>query len=906
MSLLPRPRFVSAPLLPLTAALCGGIILQHYVQLNSRSFAIVLAVALIASITCLALLKSGKLLGSTLFLFIAFFSTGMVLVRSTGRPPAANRISTIYDQGAIATGDPIEIVGVIEGEPEPAPGSLYLTLRVERVAFKSSERDATGSLLLLAQAPTERLKQEYDALELRHGARVRVMTKLDREDDFRNPGVSQFTEYLERKGYDATGIIKSPLLVERLDDAQVFLPLAWVYSWRTRLQKELTQRFSAETAGVLNAALLGNPHNISAGSAERFRAGGTFHILVISGLQIAFIAGVVFLIVRRMTQQKLLQFLLAALFLWAYAIAVGAEASVTRAALMFTLATFGPVISRRANSLNTVAGAGLLLLMLNPLDLFDPSFQLTFLSVVAIVCIALPLLENMRRIGSWRPAMVTPYPPQCSSWLKKLSEALFWREREWRAEMAASNIKYRLIKTPIAAKLERWRIQTVLRYALSALVISASVQVVLLPLMILYFHRVSIASLLLNIFVGVLMVVLALTALVVVLVSQVSTILGGVLVVLAENTNWLMTHSVDPLSALGLASIRLPNYSGLAASIYAVYFILLVVLAGAVSKWNPLRAHAARRGLDRRMIRIVAIGFVATLLIVVLHPFSAARPDGRLRVEFLDVGQGDSALLTTPDGLSILIDGGGQPGLSWTNNENEDAESTFERDTRGIGERVVSEYLWSRGLDRVDYLIATHADADHIDGLNDIARNFKVRGAIVARAPLGDREFAKFAQTLNTAGVPLEIVGSGDVMQLGNVLIDVVWPAPIQAGDSPSRNNDSIVLRVRFGENSFLFTADIEKAAEAALVKTGTNLHTDVVKVAHHGSKTSSTEQFVAAVRPTIAVISVGRHSIFGHPHKEVVERWRARGAQVMTTGEKGTISVVTDGKRMTVSSFVQ
>lgn len=905
MPILPRPRFVSAPLLPVAAALCGGIIVQHYLKLNTRTFGIVMAFALAASIISLASLKRGKLVASTLFLLIALFCTGIAIVRSTDRPPAANRISTMYDEGAIASGDPIELVGVVVGEPEPAPHSFYLTMRVERVAFKRSERVASGTVLLLAQAPIEKLKQEYDALALHHGARLRVMTKLDREDDFRNPGVSQFTEYLERKGYDATGTIKSPLLVERLDDEQVFVPLGWVYTWRARLQSEFTQRFSAETAGVLNAALLGNPHNISGSAAERFRAAGTFHILVISGLQIAFIAGVAFLIVRRITQQRLLQFLLAAIFLWAYAIAVGAEASVTRAALMFTLAAFAPVVARRANSLNTVAGAGLLLLVLNPLDLFDPSFQLTFLSVMAIVCIALPLLDNMRRVGAWRPTMVAPYPPQCSSWLRKLSEALFWSEREWRAEMAASNIKYRLFKTPIAAKLERWRIQKILRYALSAIVISASVQIVLLPLMILYFHRLSIASVLLNIFVGALMAVLALTALVAVLVSPISTMLGGLLVALAEKTNWLMTHLVDPFSAFGLASMRLPHYSGLAAGIYAVYFILLLVLVIAASKWNPLRAPMSSIGLNRRMKRIVAISFVATLLIVILHPFSAVQPDGRLRIDFIDVGQGDSALLTTPDGTTILIDGGGQPRLSWANRDSDDGDASFERDTRSIGERVVSEYLWSRGLDRVDYLIATHADADHIDGLNDIARNFKVRSAIVARAPAKDSEFAKFAHTLTTAGVPLEMVGAGDVIQVGKVSIDVLWPRPIQSAESPSRNNDSIVLRVRFGEKSFLFTADIEKEAEAALAKSGVALNTDVVKVAHHGSKTSSIEQFVAANRPRLAVISVGRHSMFGHPNKEVVDRWRASGAHVMTTGEKGTVSVVTDGKEISVTTFL-
>ena len=111
------------------------------------------------------------------------------------------------------------------------------------------------------------------------------MTTLDREENFRNPGTPIFTEYLARKGYDATGIIKSPMLVERLDDERVFLPLAWLYDWREHLEKEFAANFSTETAGVLGAALLGNRYNISRAAAERFRAGGTFHVLVISGLR---------------------------------------------------------------------------------------------------------------------------------------------------------------------------------------------------------------------------------------------------------------------------------------------------------------------------------------------------------------------------------------------------------------------------------------------------------------------------------------------------------------------------------------------------------------------------------------------------------------------------------------------
>jgi competence protein ComEC len=187
-----------------------------------------------------------------------------------------------------------------------------------------------------------------------------------------------------------------------------------------------------------------------------------------------------------------------------------------------------------------------------------------------------------------------------------------------------------------------------------------------------------------------------------------------------------------------------------------------------------------------------------------------------------------------------------------------------------------------------------------------VARNFKVRGAIVARTPADDAEYARFAATMNEVGVPVERIGAGDVLRFGKVSAQVLWPPATQDEGAPSRNNDSIVLLIQYGEKSFVLTGDIEKQGEAAVLKDGLNLKSEVVKVAHHGSRTSSIEPFVAATRPSLAIISVGRTSMFGHPHKDVVDRWRAFGAEVMTTGQRGTISLVTDGRVLNVSTFVQ
>jgi competence protein ComEC len=909
MADLPQARFASSPLLVLAVALSTGIALEHYLMLQSKSkliFGVVIGAG--ATLFSVALPARKRPTFVSLLLLVAFFCAGVVLSSIESRDVRPNRLAQMYDSGLIASGEPVELTGVVQGQPEPAPESFYLTLRAERIRFKGRELDASGTVLLLAHAGEQRVREDFAALDLRHGGRVRVVMTLDRDDNFRNPGVLPLTEYLERKGYDATGVVKSPLLIERMDDAVVFLPLAWIYDWRERLQHEFDARFSKETAGVLEAALLGNRYNISRGAAERFRASGTFHVLVISGLQIAFIGGLVFFLTRSLTRHKLLQFFIAATFLWAYTIAVGADASVARAALMFTLVVFAPVVWRRSNSLNVIGASGLALLVWQPESLFDPSFQLTFLSVLAIVSFAVPVMLNMQRVGSWRPTRETPYPPSCGRWFRVLSEALFWSERNWRAEIAASNISYILFKTPSAAKLERWHAQKLFRFAFAAIVVSASVQIGLLPLMVIYFHRLSIASLALNIFVGVLMAALAFAAVAALLVSHLSLWLASPLIILAEKINWMMIHLVDPFTNLRVASIRFPHYAGWSAGIYVLYYLLLSFIVFALARWNPLRpVWIVKRGnklFSRRRIRWATVAFASIFAVVVLHPHSAVRPDGKLHVDFLDVGQGDAALLTMPDGTTLLVDGGGRPNINRAGLD--EGEEPFERDTRTIGEGVVSQYLWSRGLDRVDYILATHADADHIDGLDDVARNFKVRGALVARTPSDDEEYARFAATMRQAGVAVEMIGGGDVLHFGNVAAQVLWPPPSRDESAPSRNNDSIMLLVHYGDKSLLLTGDIERQGEAAVLREGINLHCDIVKVAHHGSKTSSTAAFVSATHPSLAIISVGRTSMFGHPNQDVVERWRANGAEVMTTGQRGTISVVTDGHVMNVSTFVR
>ncbi|MDQ3649387.1 MAG: ComEC/Rec2 family competence protein [Acidobacteriota bacterium] len=941
------------PLALLAAAFASGVLVAVQLHLEFRTCAA--CAAIVAILAACAAFRRFDYRQTSWLIVAAFAGAGATLALIDQNLINENSVRRFYESGQIAAGEPVEATGILAGAPELAPDGIYFTLMVEHLRFKSREHVARGTIELFAPVRERETGVEYDALTLKRGARVRVMTALSREEKFRNPGGSSLTEYLDRRGVDATGIIKSPLLVEHLSDEAVFPPLAWLDKWRGQLLARINQLFSVDTAGVLNASMLGNRYGLSRATAERFRLGGTFHVLVISGLHITFIGGVVWALARRVTKRRAWQWLLSTVVVWAYATAVGAEPSVVRAAFMFTLVALAPVLHRQGGTLNALGGAALVLLVGRPRELFDPSFQLTFLSVLAIVALAWPLLTRLREVGEWRPTHATPYPPECPRWWRVLGESLFWNERQWRREMARGAYSYRLFKSPLAAWARVTGLQIIARYAFAAMLVSLCVQLGLLPLLIIYFHRLSLASVFLNVFVGALIAALSFCALLALSLTSFEGVVVAPLLWLTEKINWLMVHSVDPFADADWAQWRVPEYSGRAAVIYMLYFVPLVVLAVALARWHPVRrglfAVTEGKGSDAngtnirrakidgaRIYPVAAVLYLLLLAVVVAHPWSAARPDGKLRVDFLDVGQGDAALVTMPDGTTLLVDGGGRPrfterrrttaenaadssdgnehsvendGANASVNADDVEHSTepFERDARGIGEAVVSEYLWWRGLDRVDYVLATHADADHIDGLNDVLSNFNVRVALVGRVPANDAEYERFVQTLRRRSVPVHVINRGDVLRFGAVVGEVLWPPGMIGNDpasSSSRNDDSVVLRLRFGNRTLLLTGDIEKRAEGALLAAGEDLRRDVLKVAHHGSLTSSTQAFANAAPPALAVISVGRDSPYGHPHAEVVERWRAGGARVLTTGDYGTISIIIDGDAIYVETYVQ
>jgi len=893
--------FTLYPLLWLSVCFASGIAAAKYLDLDWKIW---LAGTLIfGSLTALFLNRKPIIV----LLALAFISLGAFSFQMREQSMRPDRIKMLFERGEITTGDPVEIEGILTSKPEQGISGQYLELEGLKMYYQGSERIVSGNVRYFAPARDDVTTNEYTALGLESGLRVRIAANLQRDESFLNPGVVSRLELMDQQEIDASAVIESPLLIEKMTVEPDSTPTAWVKDQRQNLIDEFRSKFSVSTAGVMIASLLGNKNFLDRPTAEVFREGGTFHVLVISGLHITFIGAMVVFFLRVFTKKRLWQFIIANVFLWAYTLAVGAQVPVARAAIMFTVLMLGQLLMRQGTLLNSLGACAIILLVWRPTDLFTASFQLTFLSVGAIVACAFPLIENLRRIGRWTPVAGAPFPARVPAWLKRFCEMLYWRDEVWNVDRKHNIWSAGLFKSPYLKWLEAKGVQGLVAYLFEGIIVSIIVQIWLLPLLVVYFNRFSFASILLNLWVGFFIALESFAAVIALLFAQVNGALALPLIKLTEALNWLLLSVPGVFVANDWASVRPALYSGPVEWVYILYFLPVLLLAIAANRWQPF-AYGKREQKRWRPILLKTTAWIslALFLLIIFHPFSAPRPDGKLRVDFLDVGQGDSTLITFPDGQTLLIDAGGTQSQKTVVEHDNGEEETFEPDSMRIGESVVSRFLWQRGYSSVDYILPTHADTDHIQGLVDVAKNFSVRGALMARDNVNDDDFIALSDVLRNRGIPIVSIARGDTLTFEGVTVEVLYPETEISPTGIWDNDHSVVLCIIYGETEFLFTGDIEKAAEAKLLGDAASLRADVVKVAHHGSRTSSTPDFVSATGARYAIIPVGRRSRHGHPHKEVVERWVNSGAKVITTGEKGTVSIVTDGKEIELTTFLR
>jgi competence protein ComEC len=284
---------------------------------------------------------------------------------------------------------------------------------------------------------------------------------------------------------------------------------------------------------------------------------------------------------------------------------------------------------------------------------------------------------------------------------------------------------------------------------------------------------------------------------------------------------------------------------------------------------------------------------VAMLLGLLLwHPFAAEVHARELELTAIDVGQGDSLLVVLPDGRRMLVDGGGIPTFGH-----------IVRSQLDIGEDVVAPYLWDRGIRRLDIIAISHAHDDHIGGIPALVSDFHPREIWTGATP-DSPTWNVVRERAARVGAKIVPMQAGQQFAFGGGEFDVLAPPPDYIPLDEPKNNDSLVLRLCYGERSFLLTGDVERPIEREMVDMGAVRPADVLKVAHHGSRTSSTEEFLDAVHPGFAVISAGFENSYGHPHPMIVDRLSEHHATILRTDRDGLITIRTDGKRLYVETF--
>jgi competence protein ComEC len=749
--------------------------------------------------------------------------------------------------------------GRLRSDAAPSQNGASLSVDVEGVEGREGQE---GGIIVtvVGSLAAERIG------EWRAGRRVRMPVQLRRPSRYLDPGVPDQERALARRGTRLVGSVKSGALVDvvargnRLDEA-----MGAARAFSRRAIADAVGRFSPQSAAIVAAIVIGDRAGLDQDVQRRLQEAGTYHVIAISGGNIAILAGLLLTAFRVAGWLGRAAMLSAIVALAGYARLVGDGASVDRATLMAVVYFGARAFDQRSPPLNALAVVAAVLVAGDPLSVGDPAFILTFGATLAILLV-MPAIPTINA--------ATAEPPSFGEARRPASAKATAVRRSFSAGGSAAGAK--------AAAL----IVVSARTVRSMFAASAAAEALLFPVGAAIFSRITFAGLGLNFLAIPMMGVAQVAGMALVPLSAVSTPCALAAGWVAHAGAAGLVKSAGLVEQTPLLTYRLAAPSWAAIVIY--------YSAGAMGWALWRRRFAVTGSAESKPTRAVRLGaatvaFGAALWILVdPRSLAASAGDGRLHVTFLDVGQGDSIFVVFPQGSSMLVDTGG---LS--------SSSTFD-----IGDRVVAPVLREAGIRRLDYLALTHGDPDHIGGAPSILREFRPRevweGIPVPRfEPLTALRLAA-----QGSGARWANVYAGDGTDVDGVHVAARHPAPADWERQKVRNDDSIVLELRWRDVSVVLTGDIGKAPERTVAPTLQPSRLRILKVPHHGSLTSSTREFLDAVRPQVAVVSAGRSNHFGHPVPEVLDRYRAVGAEIFRTDQDGAVMVDTDGYSIDVHSF--
>ena len=726
--------------------------------------------------------------------------------------------SQAFDRGAVQ----VTLEGYINAYPTQEDDRYQLNIAVEKLVLGTVARPVHGTALV----------QSYDHRPYHYGDAVRVTGRLVTPPDFED---FSYREYLARSGvhsllYDAA--------VEQLATSPRgarFYRL--LYAVRARAQEILNRSLPEPYAALASGILLGIDSSIPDDLYEQFNLAGISHLLVISGSNVALIVAVALALSQRLVGQKLAVYL-AITAIALYALLVGAEAAVLRAAWMGGLVVFAGAIKRRSTALISLAAAAICLMLINPSILWDVGFQLSSMATAGLILFIPPITQWVAKI----------VPGFQGGFLTSTHASPTTQDSGDASSGRAKGFWYALIA--------------------DSLIVTLAANMMVLPLLVYYFGRVSVISVVANLLVAAVQPMILLSGTFGIVIGLIGLeIVAKIFLWVAWLGLYWTTLVAKWAAHLPGASLEVARFGwvGLSAS-YALIAVTYIA--------SQHKGKVNLSGLHPRRIASFAGLGVLTGIAMLVWGAVGSLPDGRLHVYFLDIGQGDGVLVQTPSGRQVLIDGG----------------ASRERLLTQLGEVMP---WWDRSL---DLLLVTHPDRDHIGAQTTVPERYAIDYALETPASVQDPDALAWREAVVAGGAVVTVQHDGGWVDLGDgVALWVLWPRATPLVGDDASNENSMVTKLVYGDFSVLLTGDAGIPSESTWLAEGLPLTATVLKVGHHGSARSTSTGLVAAVDPQWAVIQVGADNTYGHPTQEALDA--LAGRIILRNDEDGRLHFATDGR---------
>lgn len=663
-----------------------------------------------------------------------------------------------------------------------------------------------------------KLKKKFILLtknkEIEYGNKIKLEGTYIKPSKSRNYRGFDYSNYLKTE--NIYGTIEQNGKIELIKEKNINYLFINLYKVKNKIIKNINNKFPEETRGVVLGILLGDKSSIEEDVRQNFADSSLSHILAVSGTHISYVIICISVLFKKLKLNKNIRKVLTSLVLFMYLYLVDFSASATRAVIMSNIVILQMLFYRKQDTITTIAFSSIIILINNPYAILNIGFLLSYGGTIGII-----LFVNKISIES--------------------KEDFFQRFKSYLKDIC---------------------------------IVTISAQTIIMPIIIYYFNTISFTFIISNIIASLIIGPIIMIGLVIIAISFFKIPIISLIIRFYNILIVILVKTADIISKIPISKIYLKTPTTLEIIFYySVVFLiaLLIYIKKSNRKFIKKTIQIDIYNLKNFFInnRNKVLIFIS---IISLISITSIKIPKELKINFIDVGQGDSCLITTPQNKKVIVDSGGS-------------------ESYDVGKNVLLPYLLDKRITKIDYIMISHFDTDHCKGFEYVLENLKVKNVIISKQSETSENFKQIMKIIRKKRINLIVVQKGSKIKIDNfTTVDIISPQSENIADN--MNDNSIVAKLEAYNFSILFTGDASEKIEKELIKEKINLKSDILKVSHHGSKTGTSEEFLKSVKPKIALIGVGENNKFGHPTEDVIKRLTENKVKIYRTDRNGEISI--------------